>query len=103
MASNVLLEMLIIWITPYPKSKFTLHPLNYIKKTLADNISPNGHVDHQPSKSKLKWAKGPFSLQEPLCVTTIILCDRVCLAIWINSTTKDIILQPKTISECAFC
>jgi len=49
-SSDVLLDMLIIWVTTLPKSfaSFELY-----QKILANDVSLNGHVDHQIPKSKL--------------------------------------------------
>jgi hypothetical protein len=48
-----------------------LHPLNYIKKTLANYISPNGHVDHQTPKSKLNGQGSIFLKNSPFwCLMT---------------------------------
>jgi hypothetical protein len=61
-ASNALLEVLILRITMLPKSKSTFAPFELYLKTLANNVSPNGHVDHQTPKSNLNGPWGPFSL-----------------------------------------
>ena len=58
-----MLEVLIIRITTLPKFKSTLHPLYYIQKVLANNISPNGPIDHQTPKSNLNRLLCPFFLQ----------------------------------------
>jgi hypothetical protein len=45
-----------------PKSKSTFAPFELYPRTLANNVSPNDHVDHQTPKSNLNGPWGPFSL-----------------------------------------
>jgi hypothetical protein len=48
--SNIFLEVLIISLTTFHFSKSMFDPLNYIQKTLENNVSPNGNVDYQTPK-----------------------------------------------------
>lgn len=37
-----------------------MHPLNDMSKTLANNISPTGHIDHQTPKSYFNESRSIF-------------------------------------------